>query len=67
MELEALRRQIAFLEKKDVKIGKLVTDRHNQVTSYLQSEKPGITHCFDVWHIAKGELPITVMTTNICK
>jgi hypothetical protein len=36
MELEALRRQIAFLEKKDVKIGKLVTDRHNQVTSYLQ-------------------------------
>lgn len=67
MELEALKRQIAFLEKKNVKIGKLVTDRHNQVTSYLETEKPEITHCYDVWHIAKGERPITLMTINIRK
>ena len=55
MELESLKRQIAFLECKNILIDKLVTDRHSQVTSYLAEEKPHIQHAFDVWHIAKGD------------
>ena len=55
MELESLKRQIAFLENKNISIDKLVTDRHGQVTSYLAEEKPHIQHAFDVWHIAKGD------------
>ena len=55
MELEALKRQVAFIESQKVKIGQLVTDRHSQVTAYLAMEKPDIKHSFDVWHIAKGK------------
>ncbi len=55
MELESLKRQVGFLEKNDVTINKMVTDRHNQVTAYLAEEKPHIEHAYDVWHIAKGK------------
>ncbi|XP_046864217.1 uncharacterized protein LOC124458206 isoform X2 [Xenia sp. Carnegie-2017] len=55
MELESIKRQLAYLENGDVKITKLVTDRHIQVTSYMAKEKPEIEHVYDVWHVAKGE------------
>ncbi|XP_046850274.1 uncharacterized protein LOC124443791 isoform X1 [Xenia sp. Carnegie-2017] len=54
MELESIKRQLAYLENGDVKITKLVTDRHIQVTSYMAKEKPEIEHVYDVWHVAKG-------------
>ena len=54
MELESLKRQIAFLETNGVEINKVVTDRHIQVAAYLAHEKPTIEHTYDVWHIAKG-------------
>ena len=54
MELESIKRQLAYLENGDVKITKLVTDRHVQVTSYMAKEKPEIEHVYDVWHVAKG-------------
>lgn len=41
MELESLKRQLAYLDKGNVNIEKLVTDRHSQ-------------HAYDVWHLAKG-------------
>ena len=58
MELESLKRQISFLEKNNVKIKELVTDRHTQVSAYMANEKPDIKHTYDVWHVAKGELQI---------
>ncbi len=58
MELESLKRQISFLEKNNVKIKELVTDRHTQVSAYMANEKPDVTHTYDVWHVAKGELQI---------
>lgn len=54
MELESLKRQLAYLEEANVKVKKLVTDRHSQVSSYLTTEKPDIEHAYDVWHVAKG-------------
>jgi hypothetical protein len=60
MELESLKRQIAYLEKNKVKIDKLVTDRHVQVASYMANEKPHVEHSYDVWHVAKGNILILV-------
>ena len=54
MELESLKRQISFLENSNIKIKKLVTDRHTQVSAYMANEKPNIEHTYDVWHVAKG-------------
>lgn len=53
MEKEGLKRSITFLENKDLKIGKMVTDRHVQIRKWLKDEKPDIAHFFDIWHIAK--------------
>lgn len=54
MELESLKRQLLYLESANVKVTKLVTDRHNQVSSFMASEKKDIEHAYDVWHVAKG-------------
>ena len=44
MELESLKRQLSYLEKANIDVKKLVTDRHVQVTSYMANEKPEIEH-----------------------
>ena len=54
MELESLKRQLAYLEDAEIKINKLVTDRHSQVSAFMAQEKPTIKHAYDVWHLAKG-------------
>ena len=54
MELESLKRQLLYLESANVKVTKLVTDRHNQVSSFMASEKKDVEHAYDVWHVAKG-------------
>ena len=53
MELEALKRQLAYLDDAGVNINKVVTDRHTQVSSYMAEERPTIEHAY-VWHLAKG-------------
>ena len=54
MELESLKRQLLYLEGVNVKVTKLVTDRHTQVSSFMANEKKDIEHAYDVWHVAKG-------------
>ena len=54
MELESLKRQLMYLEDNNVRVTKLVTDRHVQVSAYMASEKPEVEHSYDVWHVAKG-------------
>ena len=56
MELESLKRQLAYLEEAEIKISKLVTDRHSQVAAFMAQEKPTIEHAYDVWHLAKGNV-----------
>lgn len=64
MELESLKRQIAFLETNGAEISKLVTDRHIQVAAYVAKEKPNIEHTYDVWHIAKGNFQQYILCTQ---
>ena len=54
MELESRKRQLVYLENANVKVTKLVTDRHCQVSSFMASEKKHIEHAYDIWHVAKG-------------
>ncbi|KAL3885640.1 hypothetical protein ACJMK2_025690 [Sinanodonta woodiana] len=54
MELEGLKRCIAFQSSEDVTVSHLITDRHSQVKKYLKDKHPEIMHMFYVWHVAKG-------------
>ena len=54
MELESLKRQLAYLDQNEVEVQKLVTDRHIQFSSYMATERPMIEHGYDVWHVGKG-------------
>ncbi|KAH9364681.1 hypothetical protein HPB48_015315 [Haemaphysalis longicornis] len=54
MELEGLKRSLEFLDDGDVMIGELVTDRHPQVRKYLRTQRPGVSHLIDAWHVSKG-------------
>ncbi|XP_071834548.1 uncharacterized protein [Apostichopus japonicus] len=57
MELEALKRGIAWLQTMELEMGTIITDCHMQVTAWIREEltkKEDIKHYFDVWHISKG-------------
>ena len=53
MELEGLKRCLANLDKYDLEIKSLTTDRHRGVQKYLRESRPSIIHYYDVWHLAK--------------
>lgn len=55
MEKEGLHRVLEFMKEKDLKVGILVTDRHQQITKWMREQHPNVKHYFDVWHVAKGE------------
>ena len=59
MELESLKRQLAYIEESNVEVKKLITDRHRQVSAYMARERPNIKHTYDVWHLAKGSCSYT--------
>ena len=54
MEKEGLVRSMAKMKEEQMMVGELVTDRHSQIVKYVREEMPHTTHCFDVWHVAKG-------------
>ena len=54
MELEGLKRGLAFLKDKGINIKSLTTDRHVGVKKYMRENMPTVDHWFDVWHVAKG-------------
>ena len=54
MELEYLKRQIKYLDDNNIKVTKLVTDRHVQGSAYMARQKPELEILFNVWHVAKG-------------
>lgn len=58
MELESLKRQLTYLEEAEIKIEKIVTDRHTQVSAFMAQEKPTIQHAYDAWHLAKGNVSL---------
>lgn len=57
MEKEGLVRAKRWLDAKNVKVATIVTDRHRQISKYIREElRPyGVTHYYDVWHVAKGK------------
>ena len=55
VEKEGLHRVLEFLKEKDLTVGTLVTDRHQQITKWIKEEHPNVKHYFDVWHVAKGQ------------
>ena len=59
MELESLKRQLAYLEESNVEIKKLITRTHTQVSAYMARERLNIKHTYGVWHLAKGSRSYT--------
>ena len=54
MEMEGLSRAIDFLSAESLTIHTLVTDRHKQITKFINKKHPNIEHRYDVWHVSKG-------------
>jgi len=54
MEKEGLSRALKCLDAKSLQVSTLVTDTHKQIDKYMMKEYPDIDHCYDVWHISKG-------------
>ena len=67
MEKEGLQRVLNFLqqEKLTVTVDVLVTDGHRQINKWLRESYPSITHYYDVWHDAKGEMDLVIVTVPI--
>ena len=55
MEKEGLRRSVEHLKGEGVEIKGIVTDRHMQIGKWIRENMEGTTHCYDVWHVAKGK------------
>ena len=64
MELEGLKRTMKRVKKQKLKPQAIITDRHLQVAKWIREilEPKGISHFFDVWHVAKGKnVPFVTM------
>ena len=55
MEKEGLHRVLEFLKERDIQVGVLVTDRHQQIAKWMREVHSSVKHYYDVWHVAKGE------------
>ena len=56
MEKEGLIRAVSKLHVNELNIDTIITDRHVQIQKWIRENLPDTTHCFDVWHVAKGEV-----------
>lgn len=56
MEQKGLELCLNYVSSRGLQVHTLVTDRHSQVKSYLKTKHPHIRHRFDVWHVAKGKI-----------
>lgn len=54
MEPEGLDRCIERVQQDGMEITTLATDRHLQIATMMKTKFNGITHQYDVWHVAKG-------------
>lgn len=54
MELEGLKRALDNMERSDVVVREVVTDRHPQVRKFFRLERPEVDHFIDAWHVGKG-------------
>ena len=54
MELEGLKRGMAFLTENDLTTDVLITDRHVSIQKWMRESMPEVKHFYDVWHVAKG-------------
>jgi len=43
-----------LLNEDDIAVQILATDRHLMIGSIMKKEFPGVSHQFDVWHVAKS-------------
>ena len=42
------------IDKKQIQVTQITTDRHIQIKKYMREERPDICHQFDVWHVSKN-------------
>ena len=54
MEKTGLERSLQYLLNEDLSIHQLATDRHPQITSFMQKHYPSVAHQYDIWHVSKG-------------
>ena len=54
MEKTELERSLQYLLNEGLSIHQLATDRHPQITSFMQKHYPSLEHKYDVWHVSKG-------------
>lgn len=66
-ELEGLVRCREEIEYRGYDVATLTTDRHMQITPYMRKYWKEVTHQFDIWHVAKGEIIIIYNTVNMCR
>lgn len=52
MEKEGLIRVLEFL-KKGIKVGTLVTDRHQQIAKFIREQNPDFKQYFDICNVVK--------------
>jgi len=64
MELKGLISCRNQLEKLEIPIKSLTTDRHLQIQAYMKTKWPNVQHFFDTWHIGKGKLFVTQIVSQ---
>ena len=57
---EGLQRVLKFLQQEKLTVEVFGTDRHKQINKWLRESYPSITHYYDVWQVAKGEMDFVV-------
>ena len=54
MEKRGLLELLNRLDRKEIQVDSLTTDRHSQIRKYMREERKDINHQFDIWHVSKN-------------
>lgn len=55
MEFLAFQQCMDFLTGCNIVISSFISDRHTSIAKYMREKMSGISHFFDIWHLAKSK------------
>lgn len=55
MEYLAFQRCMDHVQKKQILLDSLITDRHNSISKHMRKNLKEVKHYFDLWHLKKSK------------
>ena len=67
MELLGFRKSMQYLTDSQLDISTFISDRHTSIAKCMRENYNGITHYYDLWHLAKSKMFLLFVILHVIK